>query len=118
MAAEMATGEGKTLTATLPACAAALAGIPVHVVTVNEYLVERDARLMAPVYRRFGLSVGAVTAAMTAPQRRAAYAADVTYCTNKQLVFDYLRDRLPPGGRRDGLPPWVPGVWGGGRRPR
>ena len=116
MAAEMATGEGKTLTATLPACAAALAGIPVHVVTVNEYLVERDARLMAPVYRRFGLSVGAVTAAMTAPQRRAAYAADVTYCTNKQLVFDYLRDRLVLGGRCDDLRLRLDGLCGERRR--
>jgi len=103
MLAEMATGEGKTLTATLTACTAALAGIPVHVVTVNDYLATRDAQLMGPVYRRFGLSVGVVTGGMATPQRRAAYAADVAYCTNKQLVFDYLRDRLVLGRDVDAL---------------
>lgn len=103
MLAEMATGEGKTLTATLSACTAALAGIPVHVVTVNDYLARRDAESMLPVYRRLGLSVGTVVGGMATSQRRAAYAADVTYCTNKQLVFDYLRDRLTLGNNIDDL---------------
>jgi preprotein translocase subunit SecA len=95
--AEMETGEGKTLTATLPACAAALAGIPVHIVTVNDFLVQRDAVWMGPVYKFLGLSVGTVTEGMTSDARRAAYACDITYCTNKQLVFDYLKDRLMLG---------------------
>ena len=95
--AEMETGEGKTLTATLPACAAALAGIPVHIVTVNDFLVLRDAAWMKPVYRFFGLSVGTITEGLAPDARRAAYACDITYCTNKQLVFDYLKDRLMLG---------------------
>ena len=94
MIAEMETGEGKTLTATLPAATAALAGIPVHVVTVNDFLVSRDAEWMGPVYRSMGLTVSTITEGMTLDQRRAAYACNVTYCTNKQLVFDYLKDRL------------------------
>ncbi|TAK83761.1 MAG: prepilin peptidase [Betaproteobacteria bacterium] len=92
--AEMETGEGKTLAATLPACAAALAGIPVHIVTVNDFLVLRDAAWMNPLYKFFGLSVGTITEGMAPDARRAAYACDITYCTNKQLVFDYLKDRL------------------------
>lgn len=92
--AEMETGEGKTLTATLAAATAALAGIPVHIITVNDYLVTRDAQLMGPVYRALGLSVGTITANMDAAARRAAYACNITYCTNKQLAFDYLRDRI------------------------
>lgn len=92
LVAEMETGEGKTLTATLPAATAALAGIPVHVVTVNDYLAARDAELMAPVYRALGLRVAAVVHEMPPHERRSAYAADVVYCTNKELVFDYLRD--------------------------
>ncbi|MEE8060113.1 MAG: preprotein translocase subunit SecA [Pseudomonadales bacterium] len=92
--AEMQTGEGKTLTATLPACAAAMAGIPVHVVTVNDYLAKRDAELMQPLYQRLGFSVGIIQSDMALDQRRAAYACDITYCTNKQLVFDYLKDSL------------------------
>jgi len=104
MVAEMETGEGKTLTATLPACTAALAGIPVHVVTVNDYLVARDAELMGPVYQALGLRVGTVTEEQNQPeQRRAAYGCDVTYCTNKQLTFDYLRDRLVLSNRRGRL---------------
>jgi preprotein translocase subunit SecA len=95
--AEMETGEGKTLTATLPACAAALAGIPVHIVTVNDFLVLRDAAWMKPLYGFFGLKVGTITEGMTPEARRAAYACDITYCTNKQLVFDYLKDRLMLG---------------------
>lgn len=94
MIAEMQTGEGKTLTATLPASCAAMAGIPVHVVTVNDYLVERDARLMQPVYERLGLTLGYVIEGMSDAERKQAYNCDVTYCTSKQLAFDYLRDRL------------------------
>ena len=94
MVAEMQTGEGKTLTATLPASCAAMAGMPVHVVTVNDYLVERDARLMRPVYERLGLTVGHVIEGMDTDQRKQAYSCDITYCTSKQLAFDYLRDRL------------------------
>jgi preprotein translocase subunit SecA len=102
MLAEMATGEGKTLTATLPACAAALAGIPVHVVSANDYLVERDATALRPVYEALGLRVGFVVESMRdASARRAAYACDVCYVTGKQLGFDYLRDRLVRAGRGD-----------------
>ena len=92
--AEMETGEGKTMTATLPACTAALAGIPVHIVTVNDFLVTRDAQWMEPVFQAMGLTVGFITEQMDLEQRRAAYRCDVTYCTNKQLVFDYLKDSL------------------------
>ena len=97
MIAEMETGEGKTLTATLPACTAALAGIPVHIVTVNDFLVARDAKWMSPIYHAFGLTVGTITENMNMEERREAYACDITYCTNKQLVFDYLKDRLMLG---------------------
>jgi len=92
--AEMETGEGKTLTATLAACAAALAGIPVHVVTVNDFLAARDARWMGPIYHALGLTVGTITEGLDLDQRRAAYKCSITYCTNKQLVFDYLKDRM------------------------
>jgi preprotein translocase subunit SecA len=94
MVAEMETGEGKTLTATLPACTAALAGVPVHIVTVNDYLAERDATLMGPVYAALGLSVAVIRQGLDPAARRAAYACDVTYCTNKELAFDYLKDRI------------------------
>ena len=93
--AEMETGEGKTLSATLPAATAALAGIPVHVISVNDYLVQRDADAMRPIYQALGLSVGTVTERMRNPaERRAAYACDVTYVTGKQVAFDYLKDGL------------------------
>ncbi|MDL1983035.1 MAG: preprotein translocase subunit SecA [Deltaproteobacteria bacterium] len=101
--AEMETGEGKTLAATLAAATAALAGIPVHVITVNEYLVKRDAEAMGPLYRALGLSVGAVTHDMPPEQCRAGYACDITYCSNKQVAFDYLRDRLLLGNDRSQL---------------
>ena len=97
LVAEMETGEGKTLTATLAASTAALGGIPVHVVTVNDYLARRDAAWMEPVYSALGLTVGAVVHGMDQEERRAAYACDVTYCTSKELAFDYLRDRLALG---------------------
>jgi preprotein translocase subunit SecA len=95
--AEMETGEGKTLTATLPACTAALAGIPVHVITVNDYLTARDAEAMTPVYEMLGLRVGVIVHGKDPAARRAAYGCDVTYCTNKELTFDYLRDRIALG---------------------
>jgi len=109
MVAEMQTGEGKTLTACLPAATAAMSGVPVHIVTVNDYLVQRDAELMGPLYRALGLSVGTIVEGMGHAERRDAYACDVVYCTNKQLVFDYLRDRMIRGSlgavrmRLDGL---------------
>lgn len=96
---EMATGEGKTIAATLPACTVALAGYPVHVITVNDYLASRDAEKMGPLYRFLGLSVGTVVQGMPKPARREAYAQAVTYCTNKELAFDYLRDRVALEGR-------------------
>lgn len=92
--AEMETGEGKTLTATLTAATAALAGIPVHIVTVNDFLVSRDADWMKPIYTALGLKVSTVIEGMTIQERQVAYSADITCCTNKQLVFDYLKDRL------------------------
>ena len=95
MLAEMETGEGKTLTATLPACGAALAGIPVHVISANDYLALRDADAMRPLYEALGLSVGAVSEGERDPAaRQGAYACDVTYGTSKVIAFDYLRDRL------------------------
>lgn len=97
--AEMETGEGKTLTATLAASTAALAGLPVHIVTVNDYLAARDAEWMGPIYRALGLSVGLVVHGQGPEARRAAYACDVTYVTNKEIAFDYLRDRLVLRGR-------------------
>ena len=92
--AEMETGEGKTLAATLPAATAALAGIPVHIITVNDFLVSRDAAWMKPVYDALGLSVGTVLEGMALAERKRAYGCAITYCTNKQIVFDYLKDRL------------------------
>ena len=97
--AEMETGEGKTLTALLPAITASLMGRPVHIITVNDYLARRDAEQLGPAYRALGLSVGLVEHGQSARQRRRAYASDVTYCSNKELVFDYLRDRLSLGPR-------------------
>ncbi len=89
---EMATGEGKTLAAALCAATAALAGIPVHVMTSNDYLVTRDVETLRGLYNALGLKVAYVTQAMNADDRRQAYSADITYCTAKELVFDYLRD--------------------------
>lgn len=100
---EMATGEGKTFAATLPACTVALAGYPVHVITVNDYLAARDAAKMGPLYRFLGLGVGTVVQGMQKPQRRAAYAESITYCTNKELAFDYLRDRVALQGGTSAL---------------
>ncbi|RMF95560.1 MAG: preprotein translocase subunit SecA [Gammaproteobacteria bacterium] len=92
--AEMRTGEGKTLVATLPAYLNALPGKGVHVVTVNEYLAQRDAAWMGPVYEFLGLRVGVIKAGQTPAEKREAYAADITYGTNNEFGFDYLRDNL------------------------
>jgi preprotein translocase subunit SecA len=91
---EMRTGEGKTLVATLPVYLNALAGNGVHVVTVNEYLAQRDAEWMGPIYHALGLSVGVITSGQPPADKRAAYACDVTYGTNNEFGFDYLRDNL------------------------
>ena len=92
--AEMKTGEGKTLVAVLPCYLNALTGEGVHVVTVNEYLAKRDSEWMGKVHRFMGLSVGLIVPSKKAEERRAAYAADITYCTNNELGFDYLRDNM------------------------
>ncbi|MGH1499761.1 preprotein translocase subunit SecA [Yersinia proxima] len=92
--AEMRTGEGKTLTATLPAYLNALSGRGVHVVTVNDYLAQRDAENNRPLFEFLGLSVGINLPNMAAPAKRAAYAADITYGTNNEFGFDYLRDNM------------------------
>ncbi|EFE24178.1 preprotein translocase, SecA subunit [Edwardsiella tarda ATCC 23685] len=92
--AEMRTGEGKTLTATLPAYLNALTGKGVHVVTVNDYLAQRDAENNRPLFEFLGLSVGINLPGMAAPAKRAAYAADITYGTNNEYGFDYLRDNM------------------------
>lgn len=92
--AEMRTGEGKTLVATLPAYLNALEGKGVHVVTVNDYLARRDSEDMGRVYRFLGLSVGLITHEMDYPARKAAYVADITYGTNNEFGFDYLRDNM------------------------
>lgn len=91
---EMATGEGKTLMASLPAATAAMAGIPTHVVTVNDYLAQRDAEEMKPIYLALGLTVGVVTSDASPEERKQAYQQDIVYCTNSQLVFDYLKDQV------------------------
>jgi len=98
--AEMATGEGKTITALLPAITAALAGIPAHVFTVNDYLAARDLAKLEPVYGRFGLTTGLIVEGKEPPERQAAYLADVVYGTNKEIAFDYLRDRAAIGRNR------------------
>ena len=92
--AEMKTGEGKTLVAILPCYLNALTGRGVHVVTVNDYLATRDSEWMGKVYRYMGLSVGLIVPGMSNEERRQAYAADITYCTNNELGFDYLRDNM------------------------
>ncbi|MFZ0978534.1 MAG: preprotein translocase subunit SecA [Candidatus Acidiferrales bacterium] len=92
--AEMKTGEGKTLVATLPAFLNSLAGQGVHIVTVNDYLARRDAEWMSPIYRMLGLTVGVIVHDLDDVQRRAAYAADITYGTNNEFGFDYLRDNM------------------------
>ncbi len=112
--AEMQTGEGKTLTAVLPAVTVALAGAAVHVITVNPYLATRDAEYLAPVYEFFGLRVGLVVPDQESAQRVQAYRCDVTYGVNKDVVFDYLRDRITQKRGRTGsralLDSWLTGA--------
>ena len=92
--AEMKTGEGKTLVATLPAYLNALTGQGVHIVTVNDYLAKRDSEWMGKVHRFLGLKVGLIVHGLTSKQRQEAYAADITYGTNNEMGFDYLRDNM------------------------
>ncbi|MGH2682947.1 MAG: preprotein translocase subunit SecA, partial [Actinomycetota bacterium] len=92
--AEMKTGEGKTLVSTMPAYLNALSGEGVHMVTVNDYLAKRDSEWMGPIFRLLGLSVGLIQAQMRPEERRPAYAADITYGTNNEFGFDYLRDNM------------------------
>ena len=99
--AEMVTGEGKTLVATLPAYLNALSGKGVHVVTVNDYLARRDMEWMAPLYMGLGLTVGAIQSDMAVLNRQQAYACDITYGTNNEFGFDYLRDNMRPAARGD-----------------
>ena len=101
--AEMATGEGKTLAATMPATIAGWRGKGCHIVTHNDYLAKRDAEWMGAVYRFCGLAVASIEQGMRPPDRRQAYLADITYCTNKEVTADFLRDRLSLG-RLQGLP--------------
>jgi preprotein translocase subunit SecA len=92
--AEMKTGEGKTLVGTLPVVLNALALKGVHVVTVNDYLAKRDKQWMSQLYRYLGLSVGLIQENMGSDERRKNYAADITYVTNSEIAFDYLRDNM------------------------
>lgn len=94
--AEMKTGEGKTLTETMAVYLNALTGKGVHVITVNEYLASRDAEWMGQIYRFLGLTVGVNLASKSAAEKREAYACDITYTTNSELGFDYLRDNMAP----------------------
>ncbi len=98
--AEMATGEGKTLSATMPAAVAGWRGRGCHIVTFNDYLAQRDAEWMTPIYKFCGLTVSHVAAGMPPPARRAGYAADITYVSNKEATADYLRDQLQLGRQR------------------
>ncbi|MDZ7616395.1 MAG: preprotein translocase subunit SecA, partial [Patescibacteria group bacterium] len=99
--AEMVTGEGKTLVATLPAYLNALEGKGVHVVTVNDYLARRDMEWMGPLYMSLGLTVGAIQSNMPADARQKAYECEITYGTNNEFGFDYLRDNMRPARRGD-----------------
>lgn len=101
--AQMATGEGKTLTAALCAAVAGLAGHRAHVITVNDYLTARDHEIGEPLFQALGLTSGAVVEGMELPQRQDLYASDITYCTAKELAFDYLRDRLLLGQQDSAL---------------
>jgi len=99
--AEMVTGEGKTLVATLPVYLNAIGGSGVHVVTVNDYLARRDMEWMGPLYMALGLTVGTIQSNMESDQRQKAYACDITYGTNNEFGFDYLRDNMRPAARGD-----------------
>ena len=100
--AEMKTGEGKTLVATLPAYLNALTGEGVHIVTVNDYLAKRDSEWMGKVHRFLGLSVGLIVHDLSKEERQAAYNADITYGTNNEMGFDYLRDNMAIYSQRAG----------------
>lgn len=113
-ATEMATGEGKTLTATMPAAVAGWRGRGCHIITFNDYLAQRDAEWMGPVYKFCGLGVSYVQSGMPPDQRRAAYAADVTYTTNKEVTADYLRDQLKMGRTRGSTPVLLNSIVDGG----
>ena len=102
--AEMQTGEGKTLTATLPTFLRSLPGRGCHVVTVNDYLAQRDRDQMGPVYEKLGLTVGCVVSASEPDERRRAYWKDITYATSREIGFDFLRDRLKLGAKLDEVP--------------
>ncbi len=97
MVVEMATGEGKTITAALTSCTAAMAGIPVHVVTANDYLAQRDHEILEPLYQQLGLSSAYVIDGMNLTDRHMAYQSNIVHITSQQLVFDYLRDRISIG---------------------
>ena len=99
--AEMVTGEGKTLVATLPAFLNALSGRGVHVITVNDYLARRDMEWMGPLYMGLGMSVGNIQSGMESGERQTSYACDITYGTNNEFGFDYLRDNMRPAARDD-----------------
>ncbi len=101
--AEMETGEGKTLATTLASCTAALAGIPVHVITANDYLANRDFESMKPIYDRLGLSSGSIIEEMEKDQRSIVYKYNIVHSTNKQVAFDYLRDRIEMGAYTEKL---------------
>ncbi len=101
MIAEMVTGEGKTLVATLPAYLNAIEGKGVHVITVNDYLARRDMEWMAPLYTKLGLTVAAIQSGMGTLEKQRAYACDITYGTNNEFGFDYLRDNMRPAARGD-----------------
>jgi len=90
-----------------------MAGVPVHVISVNDYLTSRDADQMSPIYRALGLTVGCVTHDVQPQDRRAAYQCDITYCTNKDLVFDYLKDKITLGGRGDAIRLQAESLYGG-----
>src|SRR3546814_12519911 len=96
----MATGGGKPLPTLMPRVHTAMARIPVNVFPMNDYLAERDAEKLRPVYQRFGLTLGAVIHGQETPDRRAVYRADVVYGTNKEITFDYLRDQTALGAHR------------------
>src|SRR5262245_24553529 len=108
---ELATGEGKTLTAALPVFLNALTGKGVHVTTVNDYLAKRDAELIGPLYDMLGLSVGILQMQMPEPQRKAAYQSDITYGMASEFGFDFLRDRMKLRGGLGGAPPFW-SAWG------
>jgi len=97
MLAEMETGQGKTLTASLPACAAALTGIPVHIITANDYLAERDEKILRPLYQQMHLTSASVVDGMDAEARKQAYQCDIVHTSSQQIIFDYLRDRVEMG---------------------